>query len=387
MDSNHVMATYKRYDMTLVEGKGSKVYDSNGKEYIDFVQGVAVNCLGHSNDKIIDTINNQSSKLIHVSNYFWNEYNIQLSNILCQNSSFQNVFICNSGAEAVEGALKVARKYGKIKGGENKNIILHMNNSFHGRTLGSLSVTGQSKYQKDYLPLLPAVKEVTFNDIQSLKYIFNENVCALIIEPIQGEGGVNVADKKFLQAARDLCDKYDALLIFDEIQCGIGRLGTLFAYESFGVEPDVAAIAKALGGGFPIGAFLTNEKASVLSYGDHGSTYGGNPLGSAVATTVIKELIDGGVIASVKEKSQYFLNKLKELKNKYDYIKEIRGMGLLLGIKIKENPSVFINKCIEKGLLLITAGADVVRFLPALNVSKEDIDSAISIMEAVIKES
>ncbi|NLZ49005.1 MAG: aspartate aminotransferase family protein [Clostridiales bacterium] len=387
MEANHVMATYKRYDITLVEGKGSKVYDINGKEYIDFIQGVAVNCLGHSNDKINDTITKQSRKLTHISNYFWNEYNTQLADLLCNNSCLDKVFFCNSGAEAVEGSLKVARKYGKIKGGENKNIVLYMNKSFHGRTLGSLSVTGQIKYQKDYLPLLPAVKEVAFNDIQSLKDNFNENVCAVIIEPIQGEGGVNVANKEFLQAARDLCDKYDALLIFDEIQCGIGRLGTLFAYESFGVEPDVVAIAKALGGGFPIGAFLTNERASVLSYGDHGSTYGGNPLACAVATTVIKELTEGGVIASVKEQSQYLVNRLKELKDKYNYITEIRGMGLLLGIKIKENPSVFINKCIDKGLLLITAGSDVIRLLPPLNVSKQDIDSAIEIMEAVIKES
>lgn len=387
MDANHVLGTYKRYDITLVEGKGSKVYDSKGKEYIDFVQGVAVNCLGHCNDKIIDTITKQSNKLIHVSNYFWNEYNIQLSDLLCSNSCFEKVFICNSGAEAVEGSLKVARKYGKIKGGDNKNIILHMNSSFHGRTLGSLSVTGQSKYQKDYLPLIPGVKEVTFNDIQSLKDNFNEDVCAVIIEPIQGEGGVNVANKEFLQAARDLCDKYDALLIFDEIQCGIGRLGSLFAYERFGVKPDVVSIAKALGGGFPIGAFLTNERASVLSYGDHGSTYGGNPLASAVATTVLKELIDGGVITSVNEQSEYLVNKLIELKDKYNYITEIRGMGLLIGIRIKENPSVFINKCIDKGLLLITAGTDVIRLLPPLNVSKQDIDSAIKIMEAVIKES
>ncbi|NLM35038.1 MAG: aspartate aminotransferase family protein [Clostridiales bacterium] len=387
MDTSHVMATYKRYDITLVEGKGSKVYDNNGKEYIDFVQGVAVNCLGHCNDKIVETITKQSNKLMHVSNYFWNEYNIQLSDLLCKNSCFDKVFICNSGAEAVEGSLKVARKYGKIKGGENKNVILYMNSSFHGRTLGSLSVTGQSKYQKDYLPLLPRAKEVTFNDIQSLKDNFNEDVCAVIIEPIQGEGGVNVANKEFLQAARDLCDIYDALLIFDEIQCGIGRLGTLFAYERFGVKPDVAAIAKALGGGFPIGAFLTNERASVLTYGDHGSTYGGNPLACAVATTVIKELTEGGVIASAKEQGQYLVNKLQELKDKYDYITEIKGLGLLLGIRIKENPSVFISKCIEKGLLLITAGADVIRLLPPLNVSKQDIDTAINILEAVIKES
>lgn len=387
MNTNHVMDTYKRYDITLLEGKGSKVYDNNGKEYLDFIQGVAVNCLGHCNDKIIDTINKQSSKLIHVSNYFWNEYNIQLSDLLCDNSCFQKVFICNSGAEAVEGALKVARKYGKIKGGENKNIILHMNNSFHGRTLGSLSVTGQIKYQKDYLPLLPRVQEITFNDIQSLKDNFNEDVCAIILEPIQGEGGVNVASKEFLQTARDLCDKYNALLIFDEIQCGIGRLGTLFAYESFGVEPDVATIAKALGGGFPIGAFLTNEKASVLSYGDHGSTYGGNPLACSVATTVLKELTEGGVIAAVKEKSEYLVSKLQQLKDKYSYITEIRGIGLLLGIKIKGKPADFINKCIDKGLLLITAGTDVIRLLPPLNVSKEDIDCAINILEAVIKES
>jgi acetylornithine aminotransferase apoenzyme (EC 2.6.1.11) len=252
--------------------------------------------------------------------------------------------------------------------------------------MGSLSVTGQPKYQEDYKPLLGATIEVPFNDVEALIENFNKNVCGIIIEPVQGEGGVNTASDQFLKAARELCDKFDALLIFDEIQCGIGRLGTLFAYESFGIIPDVICIAKALGGGFPIGAFITNKRASVLTYGDHGSTYGGNPLGSSVACAVLKELTDGGVIASVKAKSDHMIEKLKLLQNKYGIISEIRGKGLLIGIKIEGDTSAFINKCIEKGLLLITAGGNVIRILPPLNVCIEDIDAALNIIEDVMKE-
>lgn len=387
MSKDNIMNTYGRFDVTFEKGIGSKIYDINGKEYIDFVSGVATNCLGHSHPAIIKAITEQSSKLMHISNYYWNTEHSKLAEILIKNSDHSKVFFCNSGTEAVEGALKVARKHGKLSGNENKNILLYMDNSFHGRTFGALSVTGQPKYQNDFRPLISGVKEVKFNDIDDLKKNFNENVCGIIIEPIQGEGGINPADVEFLKTARELCDKFDALLIFDEIQCGMGRLGSLFAYKKFGVIPDVISIAKALGGGFPIGAFITNEKASkALVPGDHGSTFGGNPLGSAVGTAVLTELIDGGIIASIDEKSSYIKEKLNSLKDKYGVINEVRGMGLLIGISLKTSPKEFMNACFKKGLLVVTAGADVIRLLPPLNVTIPELDEALKVLESVLKE-
>jgi acetylornithine/N-succinyldiaminopimelate aminotransferase len=386
MSKNSVMNTYGRFDVTFERGTGSRLYDVTGKEYIDFVSGVAVNCLGHCHPVIVNAINEQSKQLIHISNYYWNTKNTELADMLIENSDHSKVFFCNSGTEAVEGALKAARKYGKLKGTESKNIILYMNNSFHGRSMGALSVTGQPKYQKEFMPLIGGVKQVEFNDIEDLRRNFDENVCGVIIEPIQGEGGINPASLEFLEEARSLCDKYEALLIFDEIQCGMGRLGSLFAYKKFGVIPDVIAIAKALGGGFPIGAFIVNERASIsLVPGDHGSTFGGNPLGCAVAIAILKELVEGGVIASVEEKSVYLKEKLLTLKEKYGVINEVRGMGLLIGISV-EDPKALMSACFNKGLLAVTAGADVVRLLPPLNVSKEDMDAALTILEEVLKE-
>lgn len=386
MSKDSVMNTYGRFDVVFEKGMGSRIYDVNGKEYIDFVSGVAVNCLGHSHPAIINALIEQSSKVIHISNYYWNTQHTQLAEKLTKNSDHSKVFFCNSGTEAIEGALKMGRKYGKLKGGESKNIILYMDNSFHGRSMGALSVTGQPKYQKDFMPLIGGVKAVEFNNIEDLKKNFDDNVCGIIIEPIQGEGGINAANVDFLEEARALCDKYDALLIFDEVQCGMGRLGSLFAYKKFGVIPDVICIAKALGGGFPIGAFLANEKAAIaLAPGDHGSTYGGNPLGCAVSLAVLNELVDGGIIDSVEEKSVYLKEKLLKLKDKYGVIDEVKGMGLLIGISVKE-PKAFMNSCFNKGLLVVTAGANVVRLLPPLNVSKEDMDAALDILEAVISE-
>ncbi len=387
MSKNNLMNTYGRFEVTFEKGIGSKLYDTNGNEYIDFVSGVAVNCLGHCHPIIVDAITEQSSKLIHVSNYYWNSKNILLAEKLINNCDHDKVFFCNSGTEAVESALKLARKYGKLKGNDNKNVLLYMDNSFHGRTMGALTVTGQDKYQKDFLPLISGVKKVKFNNIEDLNEKFNENVCGIIIEPIQGEGGINIANTEYLEEARKLCDKYDALLIFDEIQCGMGRLGSLFAYKKFGVIPDVICIAKALGGGFPIGAIVANEKASIgFIPGDHGSTFGGNPLGCAVSLAVVTELTQGGVIDKIEEKSIYLQEKLLELKNNYGVIDEIKGMGLLIGISLKIDTKEFVNLCFKKGLLVVTAGANVVRLLPPLNVSKTEIDEALNILQSVMIE-
>lgn len=385
MSENSVMNTYGRFDVTFEKGIGCRLFDINGKEYIDFVSGVAVNCLGHSHPVIVNAIKEQSSKLIHISNYYWNTKHTEVAEKLVKHSDHSKVFFCNSGTEAIEGALKIARKYGKTKGNENKNVILYMDNSFHGRSMGALSVTGQPKYQKDFMPLIGGVKQVKFNDIEDLKLNFDENVCGVIVEPIQGEGGINSATTAFLKEARSLCDKFDAILIFDEIQCGIGRLGSLFAYKEFGVIPDVVAMAKGLGGGFPIGAFMANNRALSLVPGDHGSTFGGNPLACAVASAVLDELLEGGVIASIEEKSIYIKKKLLELKDKYGVIKEVRGMGLLLGISV-DNPKELMKACFKNGLLVVTAGSDVVRLLPPLNVTKEDINAAINILEKTLNE-
>jgi acetylornithine/N-succinyldiaminopimelate aminotransferase len=383
MSKEFVMNTYGRYDVVFEKGLGTKIYDEAGKEYLDFVSGVAVNCLGHSHPSIANALCEQSKKLIHISNYYWNTEHTLLAEKLIKHSDHSKVFFCNSGTEAVEGTLKLARKYGKLKA-DNKNVILYMNNSFHGRSMGALSVTGQPKYQQDFMPLIGGVKQIEFNNIEDLINNFDENVCGIIIEPIQGEGGIIVADLDFLQTARNLCDKYDAVLIFDEIQCGIGRLGSLFAYKEFGVIPDVVAMAKALGGGFPIGAFMSNERTSIaLAQGDHGSTYGGNPLGCAVSLAVLNELIEGGIIDTVTQKNIYIKEHLLKLKEKYGMIEEIRGIGLLLGIVVGD-AKAFVNACFNKGLLVVTAGADVVRLLPPLNVSIVDIDEALKILEEVM---
>lgn len=385
MIENHVMNTYGRYDVVFEKGLGCRLYDNKGEEYIDFVSGVAVNCLGHSHPAIVQAISEQCKNLMHISNYYWNNEAINLAEKLCALSGHKSVFFCNSGTEAIEGAIKIARKYGKIKGGEKKNVILYMDNSFHGRSTGALAITGQKKYQEDFTPLINGTKSIIFNDVDDLKDKFDYDVCAVVLEPIQGEGGINSVDKEYLKAVKNLCEKYDSLLIFDEIQCGMGRLGTLFAYKKFGAIPDVICIAKGLGGGFPIGAIIANEKADVLEKGDHGSTFGGNPLACAVGNRVLKELVDGGVVDRVNDKSEYIINKLIELKNKYNVIEEIKGAGLLIGIKLNVDVKEFSKKCFDNKLLTATAGKDVVRLLPPLNIEKADIDIAIELLEKVFK--
>lgn len=385
MSKERILKTYARFDVTAVSGKGCLVYDRDGKEYVDFVSGVAVNCLGHCHPTIINAIQEQSCKLMHVSNLYWNEQQMDLADKLCELSGLEGAFFCNSGTEAVEAAVKFARKYGKLKGGSLKHEIIYMKNSFHGRTLGALSVTGQEKYQKDFEPLVPGVKSIEFNDIDKLKDEMNFYVCAVIIEPIQGEGGIVEAQKSFLEEAKKLCEKYDALLIFDEVQCGIGRLGSLFAFEKFGITPDLVCMAKGLGGGFPIGAVIASQKAAEsIAYGDHGSTFGGNPLACATANAILDELLENGVLQNVEPMSKYLTGKLNALKEKHGFIKDIRGMGLLIGMQLSIDTKEFINKCLEAGLLLVGAGADVVRLLPPLNVEAEYLDRAVDIIDSVM---
>ncbi len=384
MSEGNIMKTYGRFNVIFEKGKGCRIYDINGIEYFDLVSGVAVNCLGHNHPAIVKAIKDQLENVMHISNYYFNSKGIELSEKLCSQCDHEAVFFCNSGTEAMEAGIKIGRKYGKLNGGQNKNIVIHMENSFHGRTIGALSVTGQPKYQKDFMPLMGGVDSVKMNDLHAIKEKMNENVCAVIIEPIQGEGGVNSATVEYLKCVRELCDEYNALLIFDEIQCGMGRLGTLFAYKKFGVIPDVICMAKGLAGGFPIGAVIANTRANVLVPGDHGSTFGGNPLACATGIAVFEELVHGGVLAKIDDKSQYFKNKLNELKEKYSIIKEVKGMGLLLGIALNVDVKEFSNKCFENKLLAVTAGKDVIRLLPPLNIEYSEIDEAIELLEKVI---
>lgn len=378
------MNTYGKYDPVFVKGKGSKVWDEKGNEYIDFVSGVAVNCLGHSHPAIKKALTEQSDKLIHISNYFWNEPQIELSELVCRLSGMESIFFVNSGTEAIEAALKLSRKYGSKLGGKTR--IIYMKNSFHGRTMGALSVTGQEKYQKSFQPLIPNTVSVTFNDVEELEAAFGNDVCALIFEPVQGEGGIIPATKEFMKKARELCDKFDAVMILDEVQCGIGRTGSFFAYQGYGVNPDVVCMAKALGGGFPIGAIAARGKAKdVLKIGDHGSTFGGNPLACSVALAVLKELNDEKIIENVPVKSEYINKILEKLKEKYSVIEDIRGAGLLIGIEINKDTKEFSKKCFEKGLLVASAGKNTIRLLPPLNVTYDDLDTALNILEEVIK--
>lgn len=392
-----LLNVYSRYNKIFEKGKGTYIYDNEGNEYLDFVSGISVNCLGHASPVITKTLTEQSQKLVHISNLYYSQPQLDLANKLTDNSEMESVFFTNSGTEAIELALKIARKYGNnLSYDENgnkitdKTEIIYMKNSFHGRSTGALAVTGQPKYQKPFEPLMKNVTECNFNDVEDLKAKVSEKTAAIILEPIQGESGLESATPEFMEAIKELSEKYNTLVIFDEIQCGMGRTGKLFAYENFDLIPDIVTIAKSLGGGVPIGACLTKGKANdVLVPGDHGSTYGGNPLVCAVANAVLHELIDNKLIEkNVVEKGQYSMEKLEKLKEKFDFIEEIRGKGLLLGIKFDEKKVLakdVVLKALENGLLLVGAGNNVVRFFPPFNVTNDEIDKAISILEKVFE--
>ena len=392
-----LLNVYSRYNKIFEKGKGTYIYDNEGNEYLDFVSGISVNCLGHASPVITKTLTEQSQKLVHISNLYYSQPQLDLANKLTDNSEMESVFFTNSGTEAIELALKIARKYGNnLSYDENgnkitdKTEIIYMKNSFHGRSTGALAVTGQPKYQKPFEPLMKNVTECNFNDVKDLKAKVSEKTAAIILEPIQGESGLESATSEFMETIKELSEKYNTLVIFDEIQCGMGRTGKLFAYENFDLVPDIVTIAKSLGGGVPIGACLTKGKANdVLVPGDHGSTYGGNPLVCAVANAVLHELIDNKLIEkNVVEKGQYSVEKLEKLKGKFDFIEEIRGKGLLLGIKFDEKKVLakdVVLKALENGLLLVGAGNNVVRFFPPFNVINDEINKAVSILEKVFE--
>lgn len=381
-----IMNTYSQFPIVLEKGEGVHLWDSDGKKYVDFVAGIAVNALGYNNSDYVKEISTQLGKLQHCSNLYWMPPSIELGELLVNNSCFDKIFYCNSGAEAVEAAIKLSKKYGKKVHGENCTEIITMKKSFHGRTMATVTATGQTKYQKGYDPLLPGFSYVEFNNFEVLEKKVNKNTCAIIIEPIQGEGGINLAEKNYLQQVRSLCDKYKIVLIFDEVQCGIGRTGKLFAYQIFDIKPDVVSLAKGLGGGFPIGAMMAiQSKADAFQPGDHASTFGGNYLACTAGKVVIKKLLYEGVLENVHKQGVYFKEKLIGMQKRYEIIKEVRGYGLMLGIELNCPVKDIVSKCMEKGLLILGAGENVIRFVPPLIINKEEIDEGLDILNNVLE--
>ncbi|BFM70718.1 astC [Acinetobacter baumannii] len=366
-----------------VRGEGSRIWDQENKEYIDFAGGIAVNALGHAHPVAVNALTEQATKLWHVGNGYTNEPVLRLAKQLTENTFADKVFFCNSGAEANEAALKLARKVGLDSGIAGKSGIVAFNNAFHGRTLFTVSAGGQPKYSQDFAPLPNGISHVAYNDLEAAKAVINEQTCAVIVEPVQGEGGVIPADIEFLKGLRELCDQFGALLIFDEVQTGVGRTGALYAYMNYGVIPDVLTTAKALGGGFPVGAMLTTDKfAPHFSVGTHGTTYGGNPLASAVAGAVFEFINTPEVLEGVKHRHQYFLDALNTLNGEYQVFDEIRGQGLLIGCVLKAEYAGKAKDITtwagEEGLLALIAGPNVVRFTPSLIIPEQDIDEGIA---------
>ncbi len=381
------MNTYSRYPVVLRKGRGMKVWSSDGKEYLDFVGGVAVNILGHCHPRVVVAIQKQAQRLIHVSNYFYIEPQIKLAKLLVENSFADKVFFCNSGAEAIEAAVKLARKYAKENNSSEPFEIITAKNSFHGRTYAALTATAQEKFHKGFEPLVPGFHYVPFNDIRALKKAVTEHTCAILLEPIQGEGGVKLPDRNYLKEVRDLCDKLDILFILDEVQTGMGRTGKLFAYEHYGITPDIMTVAKGLGGGVPIGAMLATDKvASAFQPGNHASTFGGNPLVCAAAVATIETLLeDGFVLDQCNRMGEYFMEKLEQLKEKFpDLIKEIRGKGLLLGMELTREGDGIVKACLDNGILINCASGNVLRFIPPLIVQRKDIDQLVDVLYGIL---
>jgi acetylornithine/N-succinyldiaminopimelate aminotransferase len=386
--SRYIMNTYNRFPVMLRKGRGIKVWSADGKEYLDFVGGVAVNILGHCHPRVVVAIQKQAQRLIHVSNYYHIEPQIKLAKLLVTNSFAEKVFFCNSGAEANEAAIKLARKYFKEKGDPKRFEIITADNSFHGRTLATLTASGQEKIQKGFEPLLSGFKHVPFNDATAISKSITKDTCAVMLEPIQGEGGVIVPDQNYLKEVREICHEQNIFLILDEVQTGMGRTGKLFAYEHFDIQPDIMTIAKGLGGGVPIGAMLATDRvASAFKPGSHASTFGGNPLVCAAAVATIETLLeDGFILDQCNRMSAYLVENLWELKDKFPrLIKEIRGKGLLVGMELTMDGDMIVRECLEKGVLINCTAGNVLRFIPPLIVQKKDIDRLIDKLQEVFK--
>ena len=382
----YLLHTYNRYHVVFDHGDGVKLYDTDGKEYLDFVSGIGVFALGYNNKKFNDVLKGQIDKILHTSNYYYNVPTIEAAQAVTKASGMDRVFFTNSGAEAIEGALKTARKYAFLKDGKNDHEIIAMNHSFHGRTFGALSVTGTPKYREAFEPMIGNIKFAEINDLESVKALVTDKTCAIICETLQGEGGIYPIEEDFLKGLRQICDENDALLILDEIQCGMGRTGYMYCWQKYGVKPDVMTTAKALGGGVPVGAFLMTEKVAQNSLvaGDHGSTYGGNPFVGAAITEVFKLYDELNICENAKVVGDYLFAELEKVKAEFPEISAHRGMGLMQGLVFDKPVADIINNALDKGLVLINAGTQIIRFLPPLIITKDDVDVMIAILKEAI---
>jgi len=384
LEHKYFMHTVERLPVTLVRGQGARAWDDNGREYLDFVAGWAVNSLGHCHPVVVEAIVEQAKTLIQTSNQFYTIPQIRLAELLVQNSCLDKVFFCNSGAEANEGAVKLARRYGKLHRNGAYEVITVMG-SFHGRTLATVAASGQPKFQKPYVPLPAGFINVEYNDIGVIEAATNSRTCAVMLEPLQGEGGVNLPDDNYLAAVRGWCDQMGILLILDEIQTGMGRIGTLFAYEQYGIEPDIMTLAKGLASGMPIGAILAKDKASVFVPGEHGSTFGGNPVACATGYATLKFIVDNNIAENVQRVGRYFSDGLERLKQEFQFITEVRGRGLLIAMEFSSDMANSVVKaCLDEGLLVNRVKPSALRFMPPLTIDNSEVDEALGILHKVL---
>jgi acetylornithine aminotransferase len=381
----YIMRTYGRYPLVPVKGEGCYLWDADGKRYLDFLAGVAVNNLGHCHPRVVEALRKQAAELIHCSNYYHIPNQIELAELLCTHSFADRAFFCNSGAEANEAAIKLARKYSREKFGADRFEIVTALASFHGRTMATVSATGQEKVQKFFDPLLHGFRHVPFNDADALRRAITPATCAVMLEPIQGEGGVVVPGADYFREVRQICDEHNLLLIFDEVQVGMGRTGKLFAHEHFGVTPDIMTLAKALAGGAPIGTMLAREEiAASFGPGTHGSTFGGNPLVTSAGVAVVRTILEEGILNHTEEMGEYLLGELERLAEKFPFISEVRGIGLMIGMELTVPAGEIVKKALARGLLLNVAQDQVLRFVPPLIVGKKQVDEMIGILEEIL---
>lgn len=385
LGDKYFVHTYNRYKIVMDKAKGVYIYDADGKKYLDFASGIGVASLGYGNKKYTDAIKSQIDKIMHTSNLFYNEPAVLAAEKLVKASGLEKAFFTNSGAEAIEGALKMAKRYAYDRDGKSDHEIIAMGHSFHGRTMGALALTGNEHYQKPFGPMISGIKFAEYNDLDSVKALVNDKTCAIILEPVQGEGGIYPADKEFIEGIRKICDEKDILMICDEVQCGMGRTGEMFAFQNYNVKPDIIASAKALGCGVPVGAFVAGKKCcNSLVPGDHGTTYGGNPLVTSAVNAVFDIYEEENILENVKNVGAYLEKKLDELVNENKNIVLRRGKGLMQGLVLKKPVGDTINKAIEKGLLVISAAGNVLRLLPPLIITKENVDEMINILKECI---
>ena len=381
LGEQYFVHTYNRFPVVIEKGEGVYVYDVNGKKYLDFAAGIAVSALGYSDEEYKEALKEQIDKIMHTSNLYYNVPAIEAAKKVVEASGLKKAFFTNSGAEAIEGALKMAKRYAYDKNGAGEYEVIAMNHSFHGRTMGALALTGNVHYQEPFGPMIPGIKYADFNDLDSVKSLVNEKTCAIILEPVQGEGGIYPAEKEFIEGIRKICDENDIIMICDEIQCGMGRTGKMFAFQNYNVVPDIITCAKALGCGVPVGAFVAGEKCcNSLVPGDHGTTYGGNPLATAAVSKVFDLFEKRNILSRVKEVSAYLEEQLDKLVDAFDNVQERRGKGLMQGLVLATPVGETVNKAIEKGLLVISAGSNVLRMVPPLVITKDNVDEMIGIL-------